>query len=313
MAFSDRVKLSLLVLAAWLAVGPASSWAQRSGPAGPREDLKLTTKDGVKLAVTYYPSSLGKEAVPIVMLHDFKESRTVFNGLAEALQAPADGESDSRAVITVDLRGHGESTVQVSGDGRTRDLEASRLGVADFQAMWTLDLDEVRKFLVEKNDAGKLNLNSLCLLGSGMGANVAAYWAAYDWSFPQLPTRKQGQDVKALILASPEWSFRGLPLLRPLRQPGVRKEISFFIVYGDQDSRAKKDASTVFKNLEKYHPEPPRDKARELKDLFLFPLPTKLQGTTLLTTPEFRMLPALNEFLDARLTQRHFQWVSRKE
>ena len=47
------------------------------------------------------------------MLHDFKESRTVFNGLAAALQAPADQDRDSRAVITVDLRGHGESTVQV--------------------------------------------------------------------------------------------------------------------------------------------------------------------------------------------------------
>ncbi len=313
MSFSCHVKWAPLVLAAWLAVGATSGWAQRSGRAAPPEELKLTTKDGVRLAVTYYPSSLGKEAVPIVMLHDFKESRTVFNSLAESLQVPADGKSDSRAVITVDLRGHGESTVQVSGDGRTRDLEASRLGMNDFQAMVALDLDEVRKFLVEKNDAGQLNLNSLCLLGAGMGANVAVYWAAYDWSFPQLPTRKQGQDVKALILASPEWSFRGLPLLRPLRQPGVRHEISFFIVYGDQDTRAKKDAGTVFKNLEKYHPEPPRGKVRELKDLFLFPLPTKLQGTTLLTTPDFRMLPALDEFIDARLTERHFQWVSRKE
>jgi pimeloyl-ACP methyl ester carboxylesterase len=313
MSFFSRFQWALLVFAAWLALSPATCWAQKSRRVAPPEDLKLTTKDGVKLAVTYYPSSLGKEAVPIVMLHDFKESRTIFNGLAEALQSPASDEGDSRAVITVDLRGHGESTIQVSGDGRTRDLEASRLGVADFQAMWMVDLDAVRKFLVEKNDAGELNLNSLCLLGSGMGANVALYYAAYDWSFPQLPTRKQGQDVKALILASPEWSFRGLPLLRPLKQPDVRRELSFFIVYGDQDPRAKKDANTVYKNLVKYHPEPPRDKARELKDLFLFPLPTKLQGTTLLTTPEFRMLPALDEFIDARLTQRHFPWVSRKE
>jgi len=313
MSFSNRFHWALLVLAAWLAAGTTSSWAQGSRRAARPEELKLTTKDGVRLAVTYYPSSKGKEAVPIVMLHDFKESRTVFNSLAEALQSPADDEGDSRAVITVDLRGHGESTLQVSGDGRTRDLEASRLGVADFQAMVAFDLDEVRKFLVEQNDAGKLNLNSLCLLGSGMGADVAVNWAAYDWSFPQLPTRKQGQDVKALILASPEWNFRGLPLLRPLREPGVRGEISFFIVYGDQDSRAKKDANTIYKNLEKYHPEPPPGKARELKDLFVFPLPTKLQGTTLLTTPEFGMLRDLNDFIDVRLTQRHFQWVSRKK
>lgn len=312
MSFSDRACWIALALTAWLAVGDSVGWAQRSRRAAEPEDIKLTTKDGVKLAVTYYPSTLGKEAVPIVMLHDFKGNRNVFNSLAKALQSPTEGERDSRAVITVDLRGHGESTVQVSPDGRTRDLDASRLGPIDFQRMVTMDLDEVRSLLVERNDAGELNLNSLCLIGAGMGANVAAYYAAYDWSFPQLATRKQGQDVKALVLASPEWSFRGLPLLKALRQPDVR-ELSFFIVYGDEDSRAKKDALTVEKNLAKFHPDPPPDKVRELKDLFVVGLPTELQGTILLTNREFNMLPALDDFIDARLTQKHFPWVSRKQ
>ena len=308
----DSVCSKWFVLAVFVVATASLSTAsaQRSSRALPTEELKLTTKDGVKLAATYYPSNQGKEAVPIVMLHDFKESRTVFNSLAESLQMPGQG-GQSLAVITVDLRGHGESTVQVSGDGRTRELEASRLRTGDYVAMYRQDMEAVRRFLVEENDAGELNLNSLCLLGAGMGANVATYWAAADWSAPRLATLKQGQDVKALILASPEWSFNGLPLLRPLRQPGVRQEISFFIVYGDQAPRAKKDAKTVHKNLLKYHPEPPRDKAKELKDLFVINLPTKLQGTTLLTSREFRMLPALSMFIDARLTQKHFEWVSR--
>ena len=37
-------------------------------------------------------------------------------------------------------------------------------------------MEAVRRFLVKENDKGELNLNSLTLLGSGMGANVAAYW-----------------------------------------------------------------------------------------------------------------------------------------
>ncbi|MCH7753210.1 MAG: alpha/beta hydrolase [Planctomycetes bacterium] len=312
MICSSCVKWTVLGLIGWVAVGASVASAQRSSRAPAPEEIKLTTRDGVKLSATYYPSSLGKEAVPIIMLHDFKESRTVFNGLAAALQAPTEGSRDSRAVITVDLRGHGESTIQVSRDGRTRDLEASRLKTYDFQAMVDQDMEAVRRFLVEENDAGQLNLNMLCLLGAGMGANVATYWAAKDWSAPRLATLKQGQDVKALILASPEWSFRGLPLLRPLRHPAVRQELSFFIVYGDQDSQAKKDAKTVHKNLVKYHPEPPRDKIKELKDLFMIDLPTKLQGTTLLTSRNFGMLPDLDAFIDARLTQKHFKWVSRK-
>ena len=229
MICSGCVKWTLLGFLGWVALSTSAASAQRSSRAPAPEEIKLTTKDGVKLAATYYLSSLGKEAVPIVMLHNFKESRTVFNGLAAALQAPAEGNRDSRAVITVDLRGHGESTIQVSPDGRTRDLDASRLKTYDFQAMVLQDMEAVRRFLVKENDAGQLNLNMLCLLGSGMGANVATYWAAKDWSAPQLATLKQGQDVKALVLASPEWSFRGLPLLRPLRQPGVRQ--GTFLLY----------------------------------------------------------------------------------
>ncbi len=312
MTDSGCFKWIVLGLLGWVVAGASTASAQGSFRAPPPEELKLTTLDGVKLAATYYPSNLGREAVPIVLLHDFKESRTVFNSLAKALQSPGDESGDSRAVITVDLRGHGESTVQASGNGQTRDLEASRLRARDFEAMYLQDMEAVRRFLVEENDAGQLNLNSLCLLGAGMGANVATYWAAKDWSTPRLATLKQGQDVKSLILVSPEWKFNGLPLLIPLRQPGVRQEISFFIVYGDQASKAKKDAKNLHKNLVRFHPDPPRDKEKELKDLFMIKLPTKLQGTTLLTSREFKMVPYLNTFIDARITRKRFQWVSRE-
>lgn len=276
------------------------------------EEIKLETKDGVRLAITYYPSDKGKDAVPVVMLHDFKESRNVYHNLAESLQSPS-SNGGSRAVITVDLRGHGESTVQRSRDGRTRSLEAARLRPVDFQDMVAQDLEAVRRFLVQENNKGQLNLNSLCLVGSGMGASVATYWSAVDWSAPRLATLKQGQDVKALVLLSPEWGFQGLPLLKPLRQPGVRQQVSFLIVYGAQMSKAKKDATLVNKNLAKFHPEPPRDKIKELKDLFLVDLPTKLQGTALLTSGEFNLLTDIDAFIDVRISEKHFPWVARNK
>ena len=285
--------------------------AQTSSRSANVEDVKLETKDGVKLAATFFPSSLGKEAVPIVMLHDDQESRAVFNALARELQNPEGQELQSHAVLTVDLRGHGESTTQVGRNGRTRKLEASRLKSTDYQNMVRFDMEAVRRFLRKKNDAEQLNLNKLCLLGSGMGANVAAAYAAYDWSVPPLARTKQGQDVKALILASPKRNFGGLAIMKALKHPAIRQRISFLIVYGTQDSAAAKDTKNIYKLLSKYHKMPPPDQRREKQDLFIFPMPTSLKGTRLLTDPNFSMLPKLDIFLYNRLSQQDFEWTKR--
>ncbi len=279
------------------------------------QEISLNTKDGVTLKATYYPSNLGQEAVPIVMLHDHEESRAVFDSLARELQNPSQEGYSSYAVLTVDLRGHGESTRMTTPNGQTRTLEADRLKKADFSNMVYRDMEAVRKFLLKENDAGKLNLNKLCLIGSGMGANVAAAYAAYDWDVPQLAQRKQGQDVKALILASPKWSAYGLAMREPLRQADVREKLSIMLVVGSQAARAEKDANRVYKLLLKYHDDPNKirpDQRQEKQDLFLISLPTRLQGTKLLTDPNFNMLNLIHTFLDARLMSQSFEWIPRK-
>src|SRR5262249_33658905 len=153
-----------------------------------------------------------KQTTPVVLLHDYKSSRSVFAQLAEKLQSPGNKEPGrpSIAVVTVDLRAHGESLKQVFADGSPVDLDPAKLNKDSLIAMATADMDAVRSFLVDKNDAGELNLNKLCLVGSGMGASVAANWALTDWSYPPLAVGKQGQDVKAVVLISPRWSYNGL-------------------------------------------------------------------------------------------------------
>jgi len=306
--FLSWIILSLMFCGA---VNALPALAQNSSRAAETEEVKLKTKDGVKLAATFFPSKLGQEAVPIVMLHDDQESRAVFNSLARALQNPEGQELQSHAVLTVDLRGHGESTTQVGRSGKTRRLEADRLRSADYQNMVLFDMEAVRKFLRQKNDAGQLNLNKLCLLGSGMGANVATAYAAYDWNIPPLARTKQGQDVKALILASPKRSFGGLSIMKALKHPDIRQHLSVLLVYGAQDSSASKDTKNIHKLLSKYHKMPPRDQRREKQDLFIFSMPTSLKGTRLLTAPDFAMLPKLDIFLDARLSQQDFEWSKR--
>jgi pimeloyl-ACP methyl ester carboxylesterase len=306
-------KLSAMLIVVCLALVESTAVAQRAGgKVSPPKDMKLTTKDGVRLGVTYYASTEGKEAVPVVLLHDYMESRAVFNALARALQGPPNGSGPSLAVVTVDFRGHGESKTIELRDGRTIELDTARLRSADFQDMVRFDMEAVRKFLVTKNDESALNLNKLCLVGSGLGANVAVYWTAKDWNTPPLAVGKQGQDVKALVLVSPKWSYRGLPLKDPMKNRAIQQRISTLIAFGENDSKAARDAKNIHKILERYHPDPPNHEIREKKDLFFVPVETSLQGTELLLKPQFGLFPMLQGFVEARLVEKDFEWIKRR-
>ncbi len=306
--FACLLRWTVAVSVCCWALDTRSAEAQSHFRAPKPEQEKLITKDGVRLGITYYASNAGKKAVPIVMLHDVKESRAVYNSLARALQQPSEKNKGSFAVLTVDLRGHGESITAVDGRGRKHEINGDRLKTWDYENMVRFDMEAVRTFLRKKNDAGELNLNKLCLVGAGLGANVATTWAEADWNAPRLPYRKQGQDVKALILASPKWSSWGMKLQRPFQHPGIRKSVAVLIVYGKQDAKAKKDAKNIYKNLVRYHDQPERGK---IPDLYLYELPTKLQGSKLLVAPDFRSLPRIRAFLTAHVAEQDFEWQQR--
>lgn len=314
-----RCKLlsAILFFAVAGATGTAAGQPARV-KASPPIDVTITTKDGVQLRATYYPSSAGQQAVPVVMLHDFNETRAVFDPLARALQnppapaSPAVPQIASRAVLAVDLRGHGGSKSARAANGSTFELQSNRFQQGDFRAMVDLDMEAVRSFLVEQNDAGKLNLNSLGLVGSGMGANVAMLWAAKDWAAPPLPVRKQGQDVKALVLLSPRWNFNGLTLRDPLKFPPIQQDLSILLAYGAGDKAVSKDCQDVIKILGKYHPEPPADRVEQLKDFFVYAPETNLQGTKLLTSDAFGIGPKIFSFLESRLGRQTFPYSVRK-
>ncbi len=174
------------------AAAPVQPPAASAKQLPPPQNITLTTRDGVSLGATFYPSLLGKEAVPVIMLHQYKGSRNDFKDLAATLQAKG------CAVLVPDLRGHGQSTRQQLPNGGEREINVALLRQQDFVAMVDQDLEACKSFLMDKNNAGELNINKLCVIGEEMGAVVGVDWAAWDWHWPRLATGKQGQDVKAL-------------------------------------------------------------------------------------------------------------------
>jgi pimeloyl-ACP methyl ester carboxylesterase len=281
-------------------------------------DLAVTTKDHVRIRFTYYASTAGQDAVPVVMLHDFNETRAVFAPLARSLQNPRPPADETtppigpRAVVTVDLRGHGESKTAYALDGTALELDANRFRQQDFLDMVRFDLEAVRRFLVEQNDAGQLNLNKMCVVGSGMGANVAVLWAAQDWAMPPLAARKQGQDVKALALISPRWNFRGLMLRDAFRFPPIQRQLSVFLAYGRADRDVVSDIDNMRKVLDRFHPEPPADQVLERKDYFVYAPDTILQGTKLLNSGEFDLGRRIADFIELWLGRKPFPYIQRK-
>jgi hypothetical protein len=162
------------------------------------------------------------------------------------------------------------------------DLDAAKLSKEGFAAMAALDMEALRAFLVQKNDAGELNLNKLCLVGSGMGASVAANWALADWTAPPLAIGKQGQDVKAIALISPTWSYHGLSMQDPMRFNPLKQNVAWLLIAGGQDPKVKTDFDRIQKQLERGHPVIGNKPGGQRRGLAVNLLPTSLQGDSLM-------------------------------
>lgn len=287
------------------AAAPASAPPAKQLP--PPTNVTLTTRDGVSLAATFYGSLLGKEAVPVIMLHQFKGSRADFKDLATSLQAKG------CAVLVPDLRGHGQSTRQTFPGRGDREINPVLLKQQDFEAMITQDLEACKSYLMDKNNAGELNINKLCVVGAEMGAVLAVDWAAWDWHWPRLATGKQGQDVKALVLISPPWVYKGVSLTEVVNNRRLADQWSWLIIVGDQENGDMREAKRLHQTLEKFFPAPADPaQAADKQAVFFLPLATSLQSAKLLAAKKDAIAAEVSKFLDRRLVKQGNSWTDRK-
>lgn len=272
----------------------------------PPEDIELKDANGIPLTrdvlikATFYPGTKGKDSVPIILVHGYKGSRADFAPLAEFLQT-----QHGHAVLVPDLRGHGESTEVLLGNSK-KPLEYDRLNTDHWEAMVKFDLEACKKFLMAKNNAGELNIEKLCLVAADMGAVVAMNWAVWDWHWPVLATGKQGQDVKCLILLSPDWKVEkgALNMGTAVNEP-VQSQLATYIIYGNtKGGSSAADAKRVHRSLERFHTE-------NDDSLLIYDLNTTLQGTKLLTVPELKMEEAIATIIEKRVASKTMQWRDR--
>jgi hypothetical protein len=248
----------------------------------PAEDITLETDDRVLLRATWYPGTLGKEAVPIILLHDGRGNRTQMLDLAKYLQL------QGHAALALDLRGFGQSTGSALNPTVKIDHEKFRGPDWLVIASPNGDIEAAKRFLRERNNAGELNIEMLCIIAAGESSAAAVNWAVQDWSWPDLLNRKQGKDIKALVLLSPERKWETINCTSALLHPSVAY-MSFLIAVGAETRSAASEAQKFYDQLEKSHPIPPDAEGDDSrKTLVMVEVPTKVQGAQLID-PRLRL------------------------
>lgn len=261
--------------------------------------MGLTTKDGIDLTVTYYASNRGKQAIPVLMLHAFGGSRVDYHDAALVLQ------KEGCAVLVPDLRGHGKSLYR-SGD-RTRPLDFSRFRPADYAAM-SRDIEACKNFLVQENNSEKLNINALAIVAAEESCILAAGYTAQDWSWPPIAGKKQGQDVRVLVMLSPPWKYKSLSINDALLHNSLQGPVAVYVMVGNRQRTAQSDAKKVMQQLERTR----RIDSNREQNAILLEVNTTLQGTKMLNLPGLDLTTKyVAKFIDIYARQKNFAWEER--
>lgn len=173
--------------------------------------VSLHTQDGWNIAAVYAPAAAEQKTV--VLLHDIGKSHQTFQAFIDRLVSREIG------YLALDLRGHGQSTQR----GNYRSF--AKEGLDNEYNKMTRDVNAAMEFLTAKGIAQK----DIVLLGTGMGANVAAK-ASSLWP-----------EVGGLALITPVTNFRDVLPVAALR---VYKGLVFIAAAAD-DKKTFLEASVM--------------------------------------------------------------------
>jgi pimeloyl-ACP methyl ester carboxylesterase len=232
-----------------------------------------------------------------VLLHMKDGNRLIWqgkDGFAKRLQ------KQNYAVITVDLRNHGDSkgggAAGQPGEPAKKTARKSTAGPelrpADYQAMIEFDMEAVKQFIFEEHQAEHLNMNKMGIVGPEMGASVATLFALADWLKPPYDDGQpgfqtpRGQDVRALVLISPQLSFHGLSIPPALKELSEYKDasgagVAFLFCVGKDDPQDRAQG-TKGGQAEKLFNLTAGTQPNSAKRMYYQEYPGKLRGTGLL-------------------------------
>lgn len=291
--------VAILLMVVFFAPSALAQRTARKDKPEPRV-VDLRTKDGIELQAFYFPSSKGKDAIPVLIIHEWKGQASPYINLVKALAA------EDCAVLVPVYRGHGKSTTYKDRFGKEKKFNLAAMNKADIQNIMAYDIEEAKRFLKEENNEERLNLNALAVIGVKEGAVLAANWASNDWKYPQVGLKKQGQDVKTLVFVSPEKLLQGITIDRPLNDPHLLR-LPLMLVEGDRSKTS--DAEKIHKKLAGIKR---RMGGGEIKGLEFIEMPEKLNGPMLINQSK-KVIPSIVKFITSNVPITEFEnpWIHR--
>jgi alpha-beta hydrolase superfamily lysophospholipase len=255
MALAAMTAFQRPVAAQPAAASPGAGAAAPTGHDTPRR-VQLQTSDGVEVATWHY--ALPEEASPlgtVILLHDLGGSHRSVEPLAKSLQAAG------CTVVVPDLRGHGQSMIKslATGDGdqskvlKKPDFEmiaASSGGRMRDQSGVRGDVECVRNWIHKQVADGQLAEAPLFVVGSGLGASLAASWTAADSLWPDLASGPQGREVAGLVMIDPTFAIKGYSLGPALASEALKRSVPVLVIAAADD----RDAIKVFEQMKRQRP-----------------------------------------------------------
>jgi len=205
------------------------------------------------------------------------------------------------AVLSIDMRKHGESAPE----------QEVAIDNDDYGYM-VGDLVAIKEFLYKEHQAERLNMRKLAIVALDKMAPVATTYAEYDWKL--LPyddhpisaeATPRGQDVRALVLVSPELNAGKVKIVNSLKFLGSPAfGIAFQVIVGKEDRRAVSKANSVFKMVGNEKGAEDRTEMKEFE--------TKEQSDKLFANRAIGVELPIVEFLKKNVKDLKIEWRDRR-
>ncbi len=236
--------LASVIMTFWLSTSVLIGQESKKKDIENPETVILVTKDNVELRAEWFPGKPSKTTVPVILIHDWAGNRKDLYSMADFLH-----REKGFSVIVPDLRGHGESISRKNSD---KEIKAKDFRKNDFIGILE-DIEACKRFLVAKNNLGEVNIDLLVIGVVGKMSPFAVDYTLRDWQWTPLAGVKQGQDVKAVVMISPEKRFKSASMTPAFRIPLISgknaEPIPMFLTWGKGHSLTSREGQSIYSTL----------------------------------------------------------------